>query len=474
MTSRQTLILLLFGLIFTGCNSKQTNKSDRPKIETPPLSIAVVEDEALAERIRLELSARIEEAITVETVPRATFLDQKRQTKDILIYPPAMMGELIERSWLTPVPSSILSSEDLDLDDVVQGIRQTEIHWGEKTYALPFGSPVLMLMARTDLLKQLNLEVPKTWTEYAAVVEAIEASELVTKDESLQTATLEPMADAYLPSLFLARSAAYVKHSENLSTYFDFTSGKSRLTSPGFVRAADELAQSAKTIPSELQSLDPQATAEAFLAGKSVMAIGWLNASSEIPETVSEAIAFGPLPGSTDIYQTQGNQWAPRDGSKPVSVPVLSTSGMVGSVASASGQTLHAADVLVLLTGKELSSLISPASKRTSLYRVSSLPMAQAWLPKGLPGAALRQYVKASIDQLQSPQSLSNIRIANCIEYEDTLRKALLSLIGPDALSADDALKMASDTWDDISEKHGKEAHVKAFRNSQGIGQTAF
>ncbi|PQO38512.1 ABC transporter substrate-binding protein [Blastopirellula marina] len=474
MTSRYSLFLLAFVVSVVGCSNKKSSSTDRPKIETPPLSITVVDDEALAERIRLELSARSEEKITVETMTQEVFLNQKRQTKDILIYPPAMMGELIERDWLTPVPSSILSSPDLALDDIVLGIRQTEIHWGEKTYALPLGSPVLMLMVRTDLLKQLNLEVPKTWKEYAAVVEAIHSSELLKTSDTLGAATIEPFDEDYLPSLFLARSAAYVKHSENLSTYFDFTDGKARLASPGFVRAGEELAQVAQVTPGEFSTLTPQAAAEAFLAGKSVMAIGWINSKTEVPETVSPDIAFVPLPGAAEVYQTQGNQWVPRAGNQSVSVPLLSTSGMVGSVASASGQTLNAAETLVLLTGKELCSLISPASERTALYRVSSLPMAEAWFPKGLPGAAVRQYAKVSIDQLQSTESLSNIRIAHRTEYEDALRKALLSLTRPDAPSAEEALKQAAETWNSLSEKQGQQSHIQAFRHSQGMGQTAF
>ncbi|RCS54856.1 extracellular solute-binding protein [Bremerella cremea] len=474
MTSRFLLILLFIVLSVVGCNNTKKNSGDLPKLETPPLSIGVVADEALAERIRLEVSARTEEKITVETIPRKVFLNQQRQTKDILIYPPAMMGDLIQRNWLTPIPSSILSLQDLALDDIVLGVRQTEMHWGEKTYALPLGSPVLMLMVRTDILKQLNLETPTTWQEYAAVVEAIHNSEFLKSNDTVGAATIEPFGEAYLPSLFLARSAAYVKHSENLSTYFDFTNGKSRLTSPGFVRAAEELAQAAQTTPGEFKTLDPQSAAEAFLAGKSVMAIGWLNSKTKVPETFPPDIAFAPLPGSAEIYQSQGNQWVPRSGNKPVSVPLLSTSGMVGSVTSASGQTMHAADLLVLLTGPELCSLISPASQRTTFYRTSSLPMAEAWLPKGLPGGALRQYAKISIDQLQSPNSMVNIRIAHRQEYEEALRTALLSLIGPNPPNAETALKQAGETWDTISEKQGQENQTNAYHNSQGTANSAF
>lgn len=472
-TPRYPFILLFFAILFAGCNGGKNSPEGKPKLKTAPLAITVVDDADLAERIKLEISARLEETIEVENITREIFWNQKRPARDILIYPPAMMGELIQRDWIVPVPSATLASEEVDQDDIVQAIRQKEIRWGDKTFALPMGSPVLLLMVRTDLMKELNLEIPKTWKEYAAAVETIHGSDLLKSSETLGAATIEPLEAAYLPNLFLARSAAYVKHNENLSTYFDYTDGKARLSSPGFVRAADELSAVAKTIPGEFSTLSPEASAEAFLAGKSVMAIGWLNSSTLVPDTISTDIEFAPLPGSDEIYQTQGKSWVTRQG-PPVSVSLLSTSGMVGSVSKMSGQTIHAAEVLATLTGTELAALISPASKRTTLYRLSSLPMADAWLPKGLPGSVLRQYASVSIAQLQSTQTLSSLRIAQRGQYEEALSDALRKLLTTKSTSSEAALKAVSETWDTISEKQGMTQVTDAFRRSQGSGATPF
>ncbi|WP_158264858.1 ABC transporter substrate-binding protein [Blastopirellula marina] len=470
---RSPLIFLSCVVLCVGCNGGKDSSDGKPKLQTAPLAITVVDDVDLAERIKLEISARLEETIEVENVKREIFWNQERPARDIVIYPPAMMGELIQRDWIVPVPSATLASEEVAQDDIVQAIRQKEIRWGDKTYALPLGSPVLMLMVRTDLMKQFNLEIPTTWQEYATAVETIHGSDLLKSSETLGAATIEPLEAAYLPNLFLARSAAYVKHNDNLSTYFDYTDGKARLSSPGFVRAAEELTSIAKTIPGEFSTLSPQASAQAFLAGKSVMAIGWLNSSTLVPDTVSPDIAFAPIPGSAEIYQTQGNTWVPRQG-PPVSVALLSTSGMVGSVSKVSGQTVHAAEVLATLTGTELAALISPASRRTTLYRTSSLSMADAWLPKGLPGGALRQYASVSTKQLQSTETLSSLRIAQRKQYEEALSETLRKLMTSESPNAEAALKEVSEAWDAISEKKGMAQHTDAFRRSQGSGATPF
>lgn len=472
MTFRISLLLVLVSCLLVGCND--TKKKDRPKIETPPLSLTIVGDESMAQAVRRELAARTEEEITVDVVSEEALLGQKRFTKDLLIYPPAMMGELIKRDWIAPLPSATLDNEELKLDDVALGIFQTETRWGSKPYALPLGSPVLMLMVRIDLLDQLGLKTPNTWDEYAAAVETIQNSDLLKSSDTLKAATLEPLDPAYLPNLWLARSAAYVKHGENLSTYFDFATGKARIDTPGFTKAAKQLADVAQTIPEELNSLSPSAAAEAFLDGKSVMAIGWINKSTSVPETVSEAIHFAPLPGSKQTYQTPENQWLPRPGNQPESIPLLSTSGMVGSISSASGQTMNAANLLVLLTGPELISLISPASERTTLCRVSSLPMSEAWMPSNLPGTALRQYAQVSLEQLQSPRHLSALRIPDRQSYENVVREALKKTMASDDADLEAIWLEAAQSWDKLSEASGQDEHIKAFRNSQGIGERAF
>ncbi|MEW4560982.1 extracellular solute-binding protein [Bremerella sp. JC770] len=472
MTFRiSSLLLLLLGLTI-GCNGSSTK--ERPKVETPPLSVTIVADEGMAEAIRRELAARSEEQITVKVVTEKVLLNEKRFTDDILIYPPAMMGELIQRDWIAALPTATLDSDELKLDDVALGIFQTETRWGSKPYALPLGSPVLMLMVRTDLLDQFGLKIPQTWDEYATAVETIQQSDLLKEGHTLAAATLEPLDEAYLPNLWLARSAAYVKHGENLSTYFDFATGNARINTPGFTKAAQQLAATAKTIPDAFNSLDPKASAEAFLAGKSVMAIGWINKHTIVPDTVPEDIQFVALPGSSETYKTPENQWLPRSGNQSESVPLLSSSGMVGSISSASGQTMNAANLLVLLTGPELISLVSPASERTTFCRISSLPMADAWMPNSLPGTALRQYAQINLEQLQSPRHLSALRIPNREAYENVIREAMRKTMAGDSPDVDAIWQEAAQSWDKLSAEAGQQEHIKAFRNSQGIGESAF
>ena len=474
------LLWLSLAMLFAGCDFGRPSEPALPPPRTSPLSVAVIDDEPLAAAVRRELAARADGEVNVESVSSGQFLAQSRQLHDVLIYPPAMMGELIERQWIVPLPAQWNSlegnpvrSEDA-LADVAKALRQTELRWGTKTYALPLGSPVLILMVRADLLDQLDLEVPQTWQQYQQAVETIQQSDLLKENEPVVAATLEPLADAYLPELWLARSAAYVKHSENLSTYFDYATGEAKIAGPGFVRAAEELAAVAATIPEDLRSLSPQGTAEAFLTGRSVMAIGWVTSATEVADEAPADVTFAPLPGSVEIYRANENRWASTDDTTTPSVPLISTAGMVGSISATSGDTLAAAAILGSLSGEQLAPLISPASGSTMLFRTASLPQAEAWLHGKLPGTALRQYAQITLEQLQSPRHLPTIRLPRRADYLEAARAALKSILEMEEADPTGPLSDAAERWNRLANQQEHQQHIQMFRNSQGIGDTAF
>ncbi|MBI1246792.1 extracellular solute-binding protein [bacterium] len=460
-------LLILFVTTLAGCQPGKS-ASKPPAVKSPPLTVCVVGDEGLAASIRRELAARNDEPIQVDVLTHDEFYHAKRIRQDVLIYPPAMMGELIEREWIIPLPKATLQIETLNIDDVALGIRETECCWGRTPYALPLGSPVLMLMVRTDLLKQFDLDIPKTWREYAAAVKKIHESDFLTQNNTVAAATLEPLDESYLASLWLARSAAYVQHNENLSTYFDYQTGDARIDTPGFTRAAKELAEIAATIPDDFNSLTPQSTTDAFMAGKSVMALGWVDKQTLVPNTVPEDIEFALIPGSTETYQVGSDKWVPNRDDKVVSVPLLSTSGMVGSISVNSSQSVKAANLLAMLTSPDVIPLVSPASRRTTLCRASSLPLAANWMPPALPGTSMRQYAQICLNQLQSPGRLSSLRIPNREAYRTAAAEALRKTMQAGEAEIETIWQEAAKKWDELSEKQGKSKQLKAFRNSNG------
>ncbi len=473
--SAVSLTSLVLLSLLVGCERNQSRPVPPTATSLAPISIAVIDDASLAEVMSRELTAQSDRPIEVEVVSLDQLLAQPRLQHDLLFYSPALMGELIAREWIVPLPSAAMEQPQLELDDIPSALRQVEMRWGSQTYALPLGSPVLVLMFRADALAQLDLEPPRTWQQYADAVTHISRSDLLQGEQApFRAATLEPLAPEFLPQLWLARSAAYVRHGSNLSTYFDYSSGEARVATAGFVRAAQQLAATAQTIPSDLRQLSPTQAAQHFLAGDAVMTIGWITPGTEMPTQLPGDIQFAPLPGSAEFFDATKDRWTTRPGQSVVSVPLISASGMVGSITAASGQTLAAADVLISVASAELAPLISPASDRTTLFRTSNLPQAQTWLPDPLTGPPLRQYAQVTIEQLQSTQTLATLRTPHRDAFLQAAREALLKVLENPTADAPSELQNLAQTWDQLSQQHGRATHIKAFRNSQAIGDTAF
>lgn len=455
--------LLLSLVILAGCPQPK----ELPPVTLQPLSVVVLDDPSLAEAIKRELGARLDREAQVQSLASAELMTQSSLRHDVVIYPPSLMGEFIARGWIDPLPPAARDDEDLDLAGVFTAIRQQEIRWGNEVYAVPFGSPVPVLIVREDLLEQLELEIPETWQAYAACVEAIQESGLLTQEgTTLKSATLEPTADDWLPALLYARAASYVKHTDNLSLSLDLTNGKSLLGTGGFVRAAEQLQAMIETMPATHRGLSPGEVAGAALKGESVLAIGWIDATSGDSQS-NLPLKFAPLPGSTEIYDVVNDRWEPA-GSGTHSVPLISAAGMVGSVSSLSGQTVDAAEILTMLAGRELAPLISTRGTHTTLYRNESVPATEAWVGDQLPRSLAIEYGQVVQAELQGARVVAPLRIPGQAEYHTALAGGLRKLLD-DQFEPLATLAEVAKAWDEITAVRGLESQRAAYLASMGI-----
>jgi len=468
------LLTVMFALLpIVACNNTQEPLGGpSARVETDiPMTVAVVEDAALSDVIQRELTARLDVPVSVVQLTQEELLAGKRIEQDVVFYSPELIGELVARGWIDPLPSPVLESAEINPSDIAPRLYQQQVRWGDSIYALPLGTPVLTLMVRTDLLEALKIEVPETWEDYLSAVEKINSSaEVNGKEGQPTTATLEPFSESFLPDLWLAHCSSYVSRSGTFSTYFNYETAKAELDEAGFIRGTEELSQVYQSIPESLRGLTPTEVADQFLQGKSVMAITWLTTENRVPESMPGEIDFAPLPGSQTRYHVSDEAWQPRIQSRePISVPVLLGEGKIASISATSGRTLQAGEIVTLLTSAELAPLVSPASNKTGIYRTSSLPQVGSWLPKGLPGPAARRYAQTATQQLQSPVALSTLRIPHRQQYWDAARQSLRQMLDESDNDPKKTLGQLADRWDTLSEELGKEDQKQHFRQSIGI-----
>lgn len=360
-----------------------------------PLRVAVVDGPELGQAIEREWQASSQESIELQIVSAAQ-LSAEPLHADVVIFPPAMLGQAVTARQIVPWPvaaspgeatsHSLAETPAYDWNDVFPWLRRRELRWGKTLYGVSFGSPQLLLLYRQDLLSRWKLSPPETWAEYAQLVSKLAEHISQTPETDLRYATLEPLVDGWATRTLLARAAAYARHPNQYSTLFQFNTMRPLIDQPPFVRALQEMVTALADLPEETHNQSPDQLAESLVAGETVMAITWPSAArrSDVDAESGAIFAIRPLPGASEVYQVSNRSWQQRDGNEPQTVPVLGCSGMMGSIARRARSLENASHFLIWLTGTETSRRVSTECTQTTLFRQTQTTFPRAWVESTL------------------------------------------------------------------------------------------
>lgn len=463
-----SLSLSLLISVFAGCSAHTSTDSDvkqdqRVSIPSGPLRLLVLDDPGLATILEREWRARSDEEIHVTNDSTSNLLNQleaglRKLDTDIVIFPSAMLGELVESQVIRQLPAKLLEAAEYKQFEVFSLIRRREMLWDERPYAVSFGSPSLVLLRRTDLVAN----PPQTWQELSREVERLAQA----LPEDIQP-LLQPLADGWASRILLARASSYVFDSSRVSTVFDYRSFEPRIGSPPFVRALRELRSDCQHSPS---SHSPGSALGEFLDGKCAMAITW---ASALPTTGDEAdpvafpVAITDLPGSSSRYDFRKQQWVDIDSGAVRRVTVTGLSGRLAAVSRSAKNAELATTFLGWASGPEQSARLSPRSTETSVFRESHLASPKDWIHPRLTDVAAH-YVEVVSGALSRSEAIGWPRIPGQHKYASVLDDAVLDVVRQRAAVAA-TLSNASEKWTDISHELGIDKQMGAYRRSLGI-----
>jgi len=470
-------LLLLSGILWgpLGCGSTPTDKkSDGSGTNELPLKgitlrLGVVDDPALAAevgRLAAEWQARTGSELTVVGLAMA---DTARDNiaADVLFFPTAMLGPLVERKLLTPLPAPWKAASTLAWDDFLELSRQRECSFGEQAWAAPLGSPGLVLMYRKDALAAAGLSVPKTWAEYQEAAAHFQKHPLPGGAEGKPAGSLEPLGSGWAGITLLARSAAYVRHPSHYSDLFDVESMRPLIDGPPFVLALEELVAASDTGPIDQREFDPVKVREAFLAGRGALAITWLPPSGPVSSTIpTDGCGFAELPGANKSFDLKDLKW--QDRPALLSVPLLSVNGRLGAVLKSTPHEAAAFRLLAALTSADWGARISHASPQTGPSRRSQLSKPEDWLPRGIPLASATEYGAALGAAGARTQGMHALRIPGREKYLAALDQAVRDAV-EGKVKPQEALSAAAKQWSEITAQLGRESQRKAYQRSLGL-----
>lgn len=466
-------------IALAGCPSRQSPEEDGSG-GLPPrdvkLTLVVVDDPGLAaaiEPLRAEWAALASYGYQVRQVSQAELIAGDALGADAIICPSALLGALAEKRQVVPVPESLLQDEQGSGPDVFSLLRIRETVWSNDVLGVPFGSPVLTIYYRVDLLEKLGLEPPRTWAEYGKLAQRLsnrdDLGEAAPPKDAPWCGAIEPLGPGWAGVVLLARAAPYATHRENYSTLFDVDTMQPLIDGPPFVRALEELVATAALGPPEQLTLDPAAARAAFWQGRCGMAMSWPTATFEPSSAEVPGIrpGFAELPGSTEAFDVAQKTWEPRPDDEDPHVPLLAVAGRVGLV-TAGSKWPEAAFRLLFWLSREQSTEVSPSSPAATLFRSSHVGAPRVWVEPAIPPPAAAQYAEMTQQALSRPQYLFALRIPGRMEYLSALDQAVHQAVRGEK-APQEALRQAAAKWREITERLGLEAQRQAYWNSLGL-----
>jgi len=437
------------------------------------LTLLVVDDPQMAaeiEALRAEWKARTGSELTIaQATVREVIGGQEPSAADAIIYPSRLLGTLIERKGITSLPAEYATNHELAWSDTFELLQIAETTWAREPHAVPFGSPVLTLYARSDLLEKARKELPRDWHAYHELADLLGRRENL--DDKAPPAnspwqgSLQPLAEGWAGRVLLARAAPYVKHRDHFSALFDIETMDPLIAGEGFVRALEELVADYKLGTPEQIVMDPAAVREAFLAGQSALAITWPAHADDSAPSTHVATVLAELPGAGVVFNLPDKSWEKRQDRESPHVPMLGLAGRLGSITTNASHPQQALQLLAWLSGREWGVRVSSASRATTLYRRTQMRTPQPWVDAGTDTAAATAYANSVQAALSRQQYLAVPRIPGEAEYMASLDDATRRVLRQEESPAE-ALAEVAVRWREITDRLGRDRQKAAYRAS--------
>ncbi len=439
------------------------------------IGVLIVGDDQIGPVIQRQWAARRDGELDVRDMSVSEFIASGLELSpdiDVVIYPPGLLGELVAKEQIVEIPASVWNDEEnLNKKELLRHARSTLVSFSKKVWAVPLGSPDLVMLYRADVLQKLNVPPPTTWEEFDNLLMVLAKTQTLTDDDGkdLPTEVGIPLADQWCATMLLARAAAYIRYRGKLSTVFDRNDMEPLIASEPFVAALTEMKATLHASPDNWQNAR-QVYAD-MIAGKTAVAISWpapVRRDTGEEAISNQAVEFARLPGSVRWFDTGGNGWTERPSSESVHVDLLGFDGFVASINSKSGHSLTSQEFLRWLPSKSISLAVMAGSPHSGPFRASHLGTSTLWTGAGVSPEAAAQYSDIVRDINEETVVFVFPRIPGQDEYLATLNAAVADCLAG-KMEPEAALKSAAEQWRKITEKYGATPQRANLRRGEGI-----
>ena len=456
------VVFVALGCI-SGCNDSKEDRqtqSDRPETT---LKVLAVDSPAIVTSAARLWSAEGQGGMEFTELSLEEFAAAEFKIAagyDVVVYPSSLMPDFVSSDQLIEIPKGDLDGEVLERGGLLPHQRKKLLYYGSKVWALPLGSPQLMLIYNKSEFDELDLLPPRTWSEFEEVAKKLREAG---KQISL------PLENEWATELFFSRVASSIRAQGKLSTVFDLQTMKPLVATEPFVKALESLQGVCQLADCES---DPAAVFRALVEGSASMGICWpsknfLDDDKLDASEANEDLALIRLPGSDQWYNQSESRWETRDEQSKIQVDVVGGKGRVVSVCKGSRNGRTAMDFACWLGSKSTSGTVSIGSANVSIFRATHLGQPARWAGPALSYEASDQFGDIVSEISDSNLVLQFPRIAGQSQYKAALAEAVRKGVEHD-VDAAECLAAVVEEWETITTRYGRKEQQKQLRRSLG------
>ncbi len=352
-----------------------------------------------------------------------------------------------------------------------------------KTYLVALDGDFQMVYYRTDILKAIGKQPPKTWDEYLDIAKAANgkvfggdgkpvAGSCISKKRNAQAYwAIISIAGGYLQSKGTAQGA-----------FFNPRDFKPLINNDAFKAALNVLKDSTQYGPPNEINLDVGDTRSAFISGHCALTLDWgdvgVLAIDPKQSKVIDKVGAVILPGSTKVLNRDTGKLVACDKSTcPYAVdgvnhaPFAAFGGWSGGIsAKAKPKVKDAAYAFLSFMSQPAQSNVDVTIGATGFnpYRRSQFTDMSIWKKAGMSDAAAASYLGAIKASLQSPNMITDLRIPQNQRYEQVVLDTAVARFLAGELDADATMKAIETGWNEINDDLGKDSQLAAYKASIG------
>jgi multiple sugar transport system substrate-binding protein len=401
---------------------------------------------------------------------------------DMLIFPADWAGDFMAPGYLEPIPQEVLDA--LDPEDIIPLYADRITAWGDTVYALPYDGDAHMLYYRKDLVNPESpfaadfeaeygypLDEPQTWSQYYDIATFFNGREVETAGE---TAPIYGVAEAQRRDaqsywVFLSHAAGYGKIPGNPCFFFSCDeSFTPQVNNPGWVAALEDYIRSRDLGSPEQNQWDVAQTRITFPAGCCVLNIDWgdVGPASYNPDSsvIVGNTGFGVLPAGDHYWNYETGEWV----EEVNRAPFIAFGGWVIGIPADTDVMEAAFDFASFMAAPEMvKQLAVTGGTGINPARYSQFEDIDAWLNAGFDQAGAEDYLAAVLDTINDPNAVLDLRIRGSAEYLQALDVEVNRALANE-VSAQEALDSLAATWNEISDRLGREGQLQQYRDAVG------